>query len=225
MKKISKVWWAILAVAFCTIVITFRFSNVLIPAMNQALSVTERDAHDFLPISIKDGTIVSPQNKVVQKSYQIEDEVIHVVMDTTTDELNLSTHPGQGFYITRKCLYGIARNEVKSSCFDATANADLTEEQLKEFLPVFRNYALALIYAYIFVLALIWCFLAILVYTVLMHWIMALAFKTKFKQTWFINTLVYATLAIIPYDFGFLITYVIMTGINLFCAKKMSKTE
>lgn len=230
---LAKKWLGPLFLVLYAVGLSLFLVHKITPYIQEAAPVITQEAGNFLPITFQNGEIVQPENAYIHKSYTEGNETFHVILDTRTDTLDLSTLPNDGIYLSKKCLYIVSPDESKVRCFDsATQSPDpivLDEEMIKNFMDKVEKYAGGFLIVFMSIFSFIGFYIVILFYTVIMHWIVALLFKTTFGQTLFVNTLTYIVCSLLeattPFSIGFLMKIVLFVCVNWIVCKSANEKK
>ena len=104
--------------------------NVILP---QSVPYIQQLADDALPIKIKNGHVVEPQNEVKLLSYTVLGAPFTVGIDTTKDVLEEGKH-APGLYLTKSYLYTVSDKEIRRQ--DLVADLDLPKQ---DYTPAFNK--------------------------------------------------------------------------------------
>ena len=147
---------------FAAFVITFLFrqSQVNLPERLQDT------ADQILPIQIRDGHIVEPDNIVKNATFNIFDnasynERLKIHIDTTTDSIN-TAKLRPGIYITRTALHLVDSRQVKTTYF--TNSLDIPAGDYRPLFEQILDYAVIVVFLFSFMGFLFYCFIACLFY-------------------------------------------------------------
>ena len=223
---LAKKWLGPIILLVYTLLISLYISAQLTPHLKEVFPVIAREAGNFLPITIQNGEIIQPTDTVISKDYTTDGKTIHVVLDTRTDMLNINELPGEGMYLSKKCFYMVSREESKVRCFDPNQTLEpieITDEMVQNIVSIADEYIGTFMTSVLFIFLAIGFYIIILFYTVIMHWIVALFYKTTFWQTLFVNTQVYLLLNLLETlastDINFFIHLILFISINILICK------
>ena len=215
---LNKKWVGFLAILIYSIIVSAYVSQTTKNAIVRYGPTVAAEVETFLPITIENGEIVEPKDTVISKTYGEGWQSASVVLDTRTDEFEPSSLKGQGLFVSRKFVYTVTSNEIKIKSLKDMPNATLDKEVLDSVLTYLENNAGRYIFPFLFFSFIIGALIGILLYTVVMHWLMAIIFKVKFAHTLRINTLSYVVISLLilftSLNIGILTTLVLMLGIN-----------
>lgn len=218
---LKKKWIGPIVLLLYSLGLALFISGQITPYLRKAVPIINQEASVFLPITIQNGEIVQPSNKLIQRTYTIEDETFNLVLDTRTDTLDINTLPGEGLYISKKCSYFVSSNERKMECFDSAQTSEaltITKDNIESILSIVDKYSGIYLTVFLFIIFFVFFYIAILLYTVIMHWFIALLFKTSFWQTLYINTLAYVLWDLFEEcthtNWGILVKIVLFAGVN-----------
>lgn len=231
MKSFFKKAWIGPLVLLCyALAISLFITRQITPKIKEeAFPVIIQEANNFLPITIQNGEVIYPENKLIHKSYSEGDETFHVVLDTRTEKLDINTLPQNGIYMSKKCIYVVSSDESKVRClepklFDKPLVID--EVMFKNLINKIGKYMGTFLTCFLMVFSFIGFYLIILFYTIVMHWINTLFFKTNFGQTLFVNTLAYILMNVLefftPINISFWLKIITFTAINLIICKAVN---
>lgn len=226
MNKLINTKWLGALVLF---VFILGFSTIASTRIKEALTEYGpkflAEASEFLPITIENGQIVSPKDTVITRKYL---GAITVKLDTTTDELNTSDL-GNGVYITRRNFYTVTPQKIQIQSLSTFPNAIIDDSALEAIDNYVKNNSGWVLFAFIFIFYGAWSMAAILLYTVVMHWIVTLKYKVPFSRTLRVNTLVYVILslfsALLWAPSGAIIRFILLLAVNFGVNAYLSKTE
>lgn len=190
---LQKKWLGPVIVLLWTVAASLVFSYQVTPVLHKLLSIVTEEAGTFLPITYQNGEVVQPANTIISKTYPLgNDKTFNVVLDTRTDTLDINELPGVGYYVSKKCIYAVTSQKREVSCFGLNQKSEsfvLTQEDVKTFVAWMDKFGVTLLNIIFIVTIFTIFYLIALFYTVIMHWAIALFFKTTFGQTFFVNTL------------------------------------
>ena len=208
--------------------LTFQIS----PSLKEIFPKITQEAGSFLPITIQNGEIVEPVNTVINKSYFSDGKTFNITLDTRTEKLDLNSLSDDGIYLSRKCLYMVSEEETKVRCFSSAQSQEpitITKEVVEKLVDGLSKYMNTFLIAVFVVVLFIAFYCAILLYTIIMHWVVALLTKTTFGQTLFVNTFVYMACNLLgiftPININFLIKVILFICINVIICKCIKKDE
>ena len=173
----------------------------------------------FLPITFKNGEIVSPRNTVIERSYGPQNNAYKVVLNTRVDDLNIADLKS-GIYVTRNKFYSYdaGKGEVKIQSLKQMPDMELTASEVKAFLTQMGGYLKPFLALFMFALLAIYIGVAVLVYTIILHCIFKKAYGADFALTLRVNTLAYLVLLCISLladiNFGIIVTFLVMMACN-----------
>ena len=216
---LKKKWIGFAALVIYSLIVAVYSVKMAKEFVTQYAPVFEREAVDFLPITIQNGEIAEPENTLIQKSYGSGWQSFNVVLDTRSDEFEPSSLQGQGLYVSKKFIYTVANNKIEihnmKDLPDATLDADTLSAAVQYTIKNIGRWA----FPFVLVVVFISMGISVLLYTVLLHWLMAIIFKVKFAHTLRITTLaeICWSLAVlfIGLNPGLLLTFAILVLVNL----------
>ena len=220
MKKfLQKKWIGLIVVLLYAVVTSFFVTKELVPVLDETYPQLAKEAEPFLPVTVTNGVITDPQNKVVTKTYDFdEDNSFTITLDTRVDEFNPVALTEPGMYISKKCIYVVAPTKTTTQCFDPDKSHTTTVEDAYKVAETLSRWTNRYLFWVLMVGLFVVIYFVILLYTVLMHWLLALTFKVPFSQTLFINTLMYILLCVVVWfvqiDFKFLLTFGLLLAVN-----------
>jgi len=220
---LTKKWLGPLILFLYTLCISLFVVHTVTPYLKEAFPIVMRESNNFLPITIQNGEITQPENAFIHRAYNSSHgEAFHVILDTRTDQLDLRTLPNNGFYVSKKCWYTASPEETKVKCMEPglpTEPVVITNEMIQDWLTKADKYAGIFLGSCLTIALFIGLYFIILFYTLIMHWVVALFFKTTFGQTLFVNTLIYMICSLLemmtPIDIGFLVKIVLFICVNI----------
>lgn len=229
MKKIiTNKWFGLVVVSVFSLIIALFVASQIKPMFQDVSDGFLKESGEFLPITLKNGEIVSPANTEIRKTYKADKDEVLVVLDTRVDEFTASSLTQEGLYVSKKCVYAVSDKKVETRCFKDTLNTDeefvLTQEMVEKGMKYINKYIGIFLGFVAFIGIFIFCYAAIAIYTCLMHWMIAWWFKKPFSQTFFTNTWMYILIQCVALGlaltFGFWATFVLLLATNVvICAK------
>ena len=206
---------------FCAVILVSLIASIFAAdSLNRNYQSVEpyiyKEMGYFLPITFKNGEIVSPRNTVIERSYGPQNNAYKVVLDTRVDDLNIADLQS-GIYLTRNKFY-TNKGEVKIQSIKQMPDMELTAPKVKEFLTQMGRYLKPAAGLFIFAMLVFYIGLSALFYTVIMHWIFKKSYGADFSLTLRVNTLAYLILLCIGLltstNFGFIVTLLVMMACN-----------
>jgi len=208
-----------IAVFVYVICASVYFSQTMSDAIVQYSPVVAKEMKAFLPITVANGEIVEPKNTVIKRSYGDATSSFDVVLDTRVNEFDASSLKNQGLYISRKYIYGVQKLKTEIRSISELGDGTLDSEKFNGFIEFLNANAGKYIFAISFVILFFVSVIAILFYTIVMHWLMAMLFKVGFARTLRINSLAYVAIAALKtftaINISILLTLVIMLALNV----------
>ena len=163
----------------------------------------------FLPITIENGVIVSPENTVLEREFDANGQKVRIVLDTRVDEFAATNLTETGIFISKKYLYAISPQKTEIRSLSQMPNMIIDDEVVDQFADQLG--------------LLIFVSVAILLYTLLLAWPMAAWAKVSFAQTLRVTTVAYVLLAAVSYvlsfNFSIIATLVILAVSNVAVVK------
>lgn len=215
---LKKKWIGALFVVIYSLIAASFVAKIATQLMNEYAPVVANEIADFLPITVENGAIVAPENTLIQKSYGEGWQAANVVLDTRVDRFEPTSLQGQGLYVSREFIYTVARNEIKIHSLKEMPDGTFDKETLDAAVEYIEKNIGKWSFPIMFVTILLQTMFAILIYTLLLHWLIAIVFKVKFGHTLRVNTLAYVTLSIVVllagFSVGFLMSLLIMVAAN-----------
>lgn len=116
---------------------------ILRTTLTESVPLMQDVADKVLPIEIKNGTVVNPENTVKVIDFNDNDSESNIendepknklpiiVIDTTQDELETDSL-APGLYLARKTLYAVKEGEVRVIKLEDNANIDLPKQDYTE---------------------------------------------------------------------------------------------
>ena len=105
-KGIGALWLLLFSALFA-----FISAYKLHRELPQAVPYIQQFADEFLPITIENGKVVTPEETVKTHTYDFGGESFVVTIDTTKDVIEEGAKPG--IYLTKSYLYSVANDEVR----------------------------------------------------------------------------------------------------------------
>lgn len=210
-------WLGFIALLIYALIASAVVSKVGITLVEQYTPVVTAEAEQFLPITLQDGEIVAPQNTVISQTYGNDESDIkfNVVLNTTRDELEATALTEPGFYVSKKFIYGVNGQKTEIRSLKEFPDGTLDKQTLDAGAELFVKNTQKYMFPLYVLVALIIAMIAVLIYTILMHWLMAIMFKVNFGQTLRINTLIYAVISIVAVVSGMYIGWLMTFGLML----------
>lgn len=212
-------WLGFAAVILISLILAVYTSNSLNTAYEAAEPTVSQEIGYFLPVTIKNGEIVSPRNALIERSYGPAQNQYKVVLNTEIEDLNISDL-SSGIYVTRNKFYSYDSNkgEVKIQSLAKVPDVELTTTKVKDFLSMFGEYLKPVTMFIIFVSLAIYIGLAVLAYSVIMHWLFKRLYNADFALTLRVNTLTYLALlcisTVLGMNVGIIVTLLVMLAGN-----------
>ncbi len=233
MKSIlEKKWIGPLLVFLLSIGMSISFSVQITPYLKKNIPIINETIDSFLPITIQNGEITQPVNTVISKTIFFEKKPLKIVLDTRSDTLDINTLSEDGWYFSKKCLYSVAGEKRERQCLNAPQNQEaftIDKGIVQTSFDYIKDYISLLLYGVLSLLIFCVFYLIILFYTVILHWIIALYYKTTFGQTLFVNTLFYIALMLFEKATNiytsFFLTALLLIVTNLFICKNANEKK
>lgn len=221
-KLLGKNWVGVVCVILVALLSGIITGTTLTKAYQTYSPQFIQEVKQILPITIKDGEIISPKDTIIKKTYTFEDSKIplDVVLDTRVDEFRSSFAPNGGIYITKKCLYAVNKNEVKANCFnDIIDELVIDEAFLTEKSALIEKYLGVGVAVILSVLLVIFYYIALLIYSLIIKLVLSIWIKCSFRQILLVNSLLYSVFELLSLSgalkSGFLIRLIIFTLANI----------
>ena len=232
-KLLTKKWLGFVFVATYALCVASLIALGAKPFLEEYTPTVLAETNQFLPITIENGEITYPVDTVITKTYQFDkDETMQLVLDTRIDEFPIDSLKQDGIFISKKCIYMPTPDETKRRCFNQIKEPiTFTQEKIEKAAEFLEKYLGSLVFLFIFFGILAVFYIAIALYTCLMHWIIVGFFKgTPFSQTLFINTLVYMLIQLLEFhewfSFNSASIFVLMLATNfVLCSRQVSQTK
>ena len=207
----------ILVVLLVSLVVSVYYTKKIKTVITDIAPAVQQEVSGFLPITIQKGEIVAPKDTFISKDYDNGNG--KVVLDTRVAEFEPSSLKATGVYVSRKYIYSYDGRKIEIYSLSNFPDVVIDEEFVSTGMNYINQHAGKFIFAIIFVGALIGIGVAVLVSTVLMHWLMALLFHVGFGYTLRINTLTYSILFLLSafagLSFSILINFMILVAANV----------
>ncbi len=203
-------WLGFLVLLIYSLVAAAIVSKSGIALVEQYTPVVTQEVVDFLPITVQDGEIVAPENTVISKTYGDENMKFNVVLNTRVDEFESTSLSEPGLYLSRKFFYGVNGKKTEIQSLKDIPNGTLDKETLDAGAELFVKNTQKYMFPLYAAVCLLISLIAVLLYTLVMHWLMAIWFNAKFGQTLRINTLVYAVVSTVAIIGNFVVGIVLM---------------
>ena len=204
-------WLGFMAVILISLILAVYTSNSLNTAYEAVEPTISQEIGYFLPVTIKNGEIVSPRNALIERSYGPAQNQYKVVLNTEVEDLNISDL-SSGIYVTRN------KGEVKIQSLAKMPDMELTTTKVKDFLSMFGEYLKPVTMFIIFVFLAIYIGLAVLAYSIVMHWLFKRLYNADFALTLRVNTLTYLVLlcisTVLGMNVGIIVTLLVMLAGN-----------
>ena len=228
---LDKKWIGPIIVLLYALVCSLFFTYNYTPNLKEFIIKANKEIQNFLPITVHNGEITEPKDTIITKTFSDKNESFTITLNTKSDTLDILTLP-DGIYISKKCVYTIVGTKKEVQCFVPSYPPEptvITSESIQKItsnINTFINFFLA---GTIIIIAYIIMYIIILFYTALIHWIIALFYKTHFSQTLFINTLICALLTLFEttklLKFNFFITITLCIVINFIISKNVNEKK
>ena len=243
---LSKKWLGPIALLFITLFISAFGATLTSNILREIVPHINQRVNNFLPIAIQNGEIIQTQNTLISETLfipapliyhdspqienvlSIENIPVKIVLDTRSDTLDLSSLSDVGVYFSRKCVHSVLTTK-SVDCFKNDINGVLDKDIIQTTYGYIKGYITPVL-ACILTISLFFVFYAIILfYTALLHWFIALFYKTTFWQTLYINTFAFIPLMLIAFfttiKIGFLLTIVLLLLINLLICKTVNERK
>ena len=197
---LTKKWIGPLIVLLYAISLSLFFTHNYTPLIKGIVNVIDKEVQDFLPITIQNGEITHPIDSIITKTIPIDTETFTITLNTKTDTLDIFNLTQDGIYITKKCIYTITKTEKEAQCFSPSHPPEpiiITSKGVQEVINSIHTFINFFLAGTIIALSYLMLYIIIFFYSALMHWIVALFYKTSFSQTLFVNTLILSTIALL----------------------------
>lgn len=225
---LGKKWAGAIALAVYTIIVAIFFTNMGVKFILQNAPVVEKEVNVFLPVTIAGGEITAPQNTIISRTYGSGNDILNVVLDTSTDEIETSVLKDKGLYISRKYIYAVSENKTEIHDFKNVPDILIDSEVLHDFSELVQSRAGIYIFVFMLVAFGVWATIAIWIYSFIMQWALKSIFHNDFALTLRINTFAYIGVSVLTMLAGFNIsavsTFIVLFGVN-FGVNKWLQTE
>lgn len=211
-------WLGVLTVITFSLIFSIYTTNAVMGVVRPYIPKAIENIDEYLPITISGGQIVAPENKVVARNFGSEEKPFNVILDTRVSDMDTNSLPA-GVYISKNKIYSVSAKKIEIQSLSTFPNMVIDRDVAVAGAEAIEEHAGKYVFALLFLFILLWSMLAILVYTILMHWLLAIIYHCNFSQTLRINTLSYVAifaLAIISgLELSFLVKIVLFTAINI----------
>lgn len=224
-------WMGFVAVLVYAVFMAVYATQAVVPVAKEYIPVVAKEVDQFLPITIENGEITEPVDTVISKTYGSDGDEAKVILDTRVDEFETSELEATGLYISKKYVYGVTpqKTEIRSFANMQLPKVVINSENLKIFSEAVERNLGRYVFGGVFVFLFLAAIISILLYTVCMHWIIAIWFKTPFSQTLFINSLAYVIFALLgffsPINLGVLVSFVAYIAVNVGVCSTLKNQE
>ena len=224
-------WMGFVAVLAYAVFMAVYATQAVVPVAKEYIPVVAKEVDQFLPITIENGEITEPIDTVISKTYGSNGQEAKVVLDTRVDEFETSELEATGLYISKKYIYGVSPQKTEIRSFEKMKlpKVVINSENLKTFTEIAEKSLGKYVFGGVFVFLFLAAVISIPLYTVCMHWIIAIWFKTPFTQTLFINSLTYVVLALLgffsPINLGVLVSFVAYIAVNVGVCSTLKNQE
>ena len=210
-------WLGFVALLIYALIASAVVSKSGIELVKQYTPVVVQEAEQFLPITLQDGEIVAPQNTIISQTYGDDENEMKfsVVLDTSRDEFEATSLNKPGLYVSKKFIYGVNGQKTEIRSLKEFPDGTLDKETLDAGADLFVKNVQKYMFPLYALVTLIIAMIAVLIYTLVMHWLLAIMFKVNFGQTLRVNTLVYAVISIIEVLSGMYVTWLATLGLML----------
>ncbi len=218
-------WIGFMAAIIISLFVAVTTSNSLKEAYTTFAPTIAQEIDNFLPITIKNGEIVAPKDALIERSFGStygnagQGGQYKIVLNTQVSDLNIA-NLSSGIYVTRNKVYSYdaKKGEVKIQSLAQMPDAEITRDDVKEFVLSIEKYLKPTLVLVFFVLISLYIGSAVFVYTILMHWLFKKSYNADFALTLRVNTLSYLTLfcisALTGINFGIIVTILILLACN-----------
>lgn len=223
-------WLGLLAIIFVSLFFALDWSGQVSKAYIEAEPIISQEAGYFLPIRFFNGEIVSPQNTLIERTYGSAPNSYKVVLNTEVEDLNISELTS-GIYLTRNKVYSYdaKKGEVKIQSLAKVPDMEISKSDVDDLMLQFGIYLKPLLGLIFFAVLAIYMGIAILIYTLIMHWLFKKVYNADFALTLRVNTLTYVAMFIISVlldtNFGIIITILIMLAFNYLANILLTEAE
>lgn len=202
---LKKKWVGALLLIITCFYMSFDISRTFNDLYQYIAPTLKQEVGYFLPISIEDGVIVEPKNKIIQKQYGDKNKIT-VELNTETEELDVN-NLNDGFYVTKNNLYIVnkAKNKERVQSLENFPNIKINEEIFSSALVSFEQYAYKTILVGGGILFLLWGFLSISFTSAIASIFIPERWNFKFRNILRVNTLMFVVYLIV--NFGLLIDF------------------
>ena len=161
------------------------------------------------------------QDTIISKTYGDANSKFEIVLDTRKDAFDTSALSTPGMYVSKKYIYVVNEQKTEVRSFASMKLPNMVLD--KEVVQTWSDYAQKKLGKYLFVttflLMLLYVFSAVVLYTAVMHWLIAKFFNVRFSQTFMLNAFTYTAIALIGLFTGFnlsvLVTLVALVAVNV----------
>ena len=231
MKEIllNRKWIGAAALMVYSLIVAFLFTNFIVDAVKKTAPIVQQELADFLPITISDGEIVEPKERIISKTYGSGKDERKIVLDTNVEEFITSDLKDKGLFISRKYIYVVSDSRTEVRDLKNIPNMTIDREVLQEIAETAETKAGIYIFFGIFVA--FWAVAAAVIglYTLAMHWALTGVFHNQFAQTLRINTFAYIVVSalsmIAGFNIGIIATFVILGAANYAVNKWLVKEQ
>ena len=224
-------WMGFIAVLLYALISAFYTADVAVPLIKEYAPVIAKETEQFLPITIENNEIVDPADTVISKTYGSGRSEAKVVLDTRVDKFEASDLTEQGLYVSRKFIYAVSKQKIEIRSLESLRipNMVIDRNIVKVWTDAIEHNVGKYIFGAVFAFMLVFSCAAILLYTVCMHWIIAIWFKSPFSQTIFINSITYVALGLlhilVTFNISIIVTFVALIAANVGVCSSIKDNE
>ncbi len=214
-------WLGFIAIIVYALIAAGYATHTIVPFVQQYMPAVSEEIKSFLPVTFENGEIVEPQDTVISKEYDVGGDKVKIVMNTGVDEFDTLDLRNQGLYISRKYIYAVSERKTEIQSFEKlqmpnmVVNDEIVDLTAAEIEKNIGKY----MFVTTFFAFLIFSAIAVLLYTLFMHWIIRIWFKIDFSQTLFVNSVAYVILSLLslltPFNIGIIIMFVALIAANV----------
>lgn len=216
---LNKKYLGLFSVLIYVLIVSVYATNITKEMLHAATPFIAEEADYFLPIAFEGGRVVTPENKVISRSYGANNRVFNVVLDTRFDEMPNTMLEHEGIYLSRKYLYAVSDKKTEIRKMDDIPDIYIDAENFSAGLKLMEEKADKYLFFGVLGVMLIFVSVAILLYSLVIHLLMTLLYNTEFTKTLRITTLAYVAISvlelILPFSIGIITMFLILALINV----------
>lgn len=191
---INKKWLGVLVVVLYSLFLSAKITMLASTSFNEYSPIFTANINDFLPVTFENGQIVAPKDTIITKKI----DNVNIVLNTQIDTFDTESLTEEGIYVSRKNIYtkDTNKNKIQIQSLSQVPNMILDSEAVASGMTAIEKYLVPVSLIFVFAFSMIFSGIAILIYTVIFHWIMSKVYHVSFAQTLRLNCYGYVLISL-----------------------------